>query len=91
MIPFPGTPKGVLLSHHNIVSAMLAYTTLDTDYSNDVYMAFLPLAHVLEFIAGSFIIFCLRQLLVDLRPIDSSLFQRACACCMACPLAIHLL
>lgn len=47
-----GPPKGVMLSHHNIVSSMLAYTTLDKDYANDVYMAFLPLAHVLELIAG---------------------------------------
>lgn len=32
---------------------MLAYTNVATIYENDIYMAFLPLAHVLELIAES--------------------------------------
>ena len=48
-----GPPKGVLMSHQNVMSAMLAYTNVPTIYENDVFMAFLPLAHVLELIAES--------------------------------------
>lgn len=42
------------MSHQNIVNAMLSYTDVGPLYKNDVYMAFLPLAHVLEFISGTF-------------------------------------
>lgn len=48
-----GPPKGVLMSHQNVISSMLAYTNVATIYENDVYMAYLPLAHVLELIAES--------------------------------------
>ncbi|XP_046646817.1 long-chain-fatty-acid--CoA ligase 4-like [Daphnia pulicaria] len=48
-----GAPKGVIMSHQNIVNAMLSYTDVGPLYKNDVYMAFLPLAHVLEFISES--------------------------------------
>lgn len=41
-----------MLSHRNILSAMLANTTVNTADYKDIYMAFLPLAHVLELIAG---------------------------------------
>lgn len=41
------------MSHRNVMSAMLAYTNVATIYENDVYMAYLPLAHVLELIAES--------------------------------------
>jgi len=46
-----GPPKGVLMTHANVMSSMLAYTNVATIYENDVYMAYLPLAHVLELIA----------------------------------------
>jgi len=46
-----GPPKGVLMSHQNVMSSMLAYTNVGTIYENDIYMAYLPLAHVLELIA----------------------------------------
>jgi long-chain acyl-CoA synthetase len=48
-----GAPKGVIMSHQNIVNAMLSYTDVGPLYKNDVYMAFLPLAIVLEFISGT--------------------------------------
>lgn len=41
------------MSHQNIVNAMLGYTNVTTFYENDVYMAYLPLAHVLELISGT--------------------------------------
>ena len=44
-----GTPKGVLLTHRNISTAMLAFSdALGEVYDTDVYIGFLPLAHVLE-------------------------------------------
>ncbi|KAK4685986.1 long-chain acyl-CoA synthetase, partial [Tremellales sp. Uapishka_1] len=47
-----GTPKGVLLSHANVVAAIgsvwnLLYEILEP---SDSYLAFLPLAHILEFV-----------------------------------------
>lgn len=42
------------MSHENVMSSMLAYTNVATIYESDVYMAYLPLAHVLELIAGYF-------------------------------------
>ena len=31
-----GPPKGVLISHQNLMSAMLAYTSVPTIYENDI-------------------------------------------------------
>jgi len=49
-----GVPKGVMLSHHNLVSSMGSLCNI-TDFrpSKDRYIAFLPLAHVLELLAES--------------------------------------
>ncbi|CAO3618765.1 unnamed protein product [Cunninghamella blakesleeana] len=46
-----GNPKGVMLSHKNIVAAIAGCNTLlgRLVSSNDSMMAYLPLAHVLEF------------------------------------------
>jgi long-chain acyl-CoA synthetase len=44
-----GVPKGVLLTHRNISTAMLAFSdALGDVYDTDVYIGYLPLAHVLE-------------------------------------------
>lgn len=56
-----GPPKGVIMSHQNIVNSMLGYTNVTTFYENDVYMAYLPLAHVLELISGTALIFAKRK------------------------------
>lgn len=52
-----GPPKGVQMTHENVMSSMLGYTTVAEIYDSDVYMAYLPLAHVLEFIGGSSFVF----------------------------------
>ncbi|KAH6601899.1 hypothetical protein BASA61_001699 [Batrachochytrium salamandrivorans] len=46
-----GNPKGVMLTHANIVAAMTAAVKSQEGHLNDeeVYLAYLPLAHVLEF------------------------------------------
>ncbi|CAF3068503.1 unnamed protein product [Rotaria socialis] len=46
-----GTPKGVLIKHENIVAAMTGQKERVfpmVDVENDVYIAYLPLAHILE-------------------------------------------
>lgn len=58
-----GTPKGVVLTHSNIVSAFKSVLNFlfvalsgKTDLDNEVYIAFLPLAHILEFLAENVIL-----------------------------------
>merc|ERR1719150_1317987 len=53
-----GKPKGVLLSHHNLVCAMGSLCNIvEFNSEKDKYIAFLPLAHVLELLAESSCIF----------------------------------
>jgi long-chain acyl-CoA synthetase len=47
-----GMPKGVMMSHANIVATVAGVSTVIPNLSkNDVYLAYLPLAHVLELAA----------------------------------------
>jgi long-chain acyl-CoA synthetase len=49
-----GMPKGVMMSHKNIVATIAGLTPSVPDLcTNDVYLAYLPLAHVLELTAES--------------------------------------
>ncbi|MCB9448463.1 MAG: long-chain fatty acid--CoA ligase [Flavobacteriales bacterium] len=43
-----GNPKGVMLSHHNIMSNMITCQPLCTVEPGDVVLSFLPLCHVFE-------------------------------------------
>lgn len=47
-----GTPKGVLLTNGNVVAAIGSVVKLLYEYlsPSDTYLAFLPLAHILEFV-----------------------------------------
>ncbi|KAK7067881.1 Long-chain-fatty-acid--CoA ligase 4, partial [Halocaridina rubra] len=51
-----GTPKGVIMSHHNLVNAILGYAVGFEAMESDVYLAYLPLAHVLELMAEAMMI-----------------------------------
>ena len=54
-----GGPKGVVLTHHNLVSTLTSFLyELDaiTPRDTDLYIAYLPLAHVLELIGESMMI-----------------------------------
>ncbi|CAN0927281.1 Long chain acyl-CoA synthetase 8 [Linum grandiflorum] len=52
-----GLPKGVMITHGNIVSTVAAVMTVIPNLgSNDVYLAYLPLAHVLELAAESLMV-----------------------------------
>ncbi|XP_011881696.1 PREDICTED: long-chain-fatty-acid--CoA ligase 4 isoform X1 [Vollenhovia emeryi] len=48
-----GVPKGVLLSHKNIISTLKAFCDAVEIRSDDVFLGFLPLAHVFELLAES--------------------------------------
>ncbi|XP_015436421.1 PREDICTED: long-chain-fatty-acid--CoA ligase 4 isoform X3 [Dufourea novaeangliae] len=48
-----GVPKGVLLSHGNIISTLKAYCDAVEIKPDDVFLGFLPLAHVFELLAES--------------------------------------
>lgn len=48
-----GVPKGVLLSHKNILSTLKAFCDAVEIRPDDVFLGFLPLAHVFELLAES--------------------------------------
>ncbi|XP_042054102.1 long chain acyl-CoA synthetase 6, peroxisomal-like isoform X1 [Salvia splendens] len=43
-----GTPKGVVLSHGNLISSAAGMTLSIKFYSSDIYISYLPLAHIYE-------------------------------------------
>ncbi|KAJ3082478.1 long-chain fatty acid-CoA ligase [Quaeritorhiza haematococci] len=55
-----GNPKGVVLTHKNIIAAVGgAYKIIEKEVSkSDVYLAYLPLAHILEFLVENSAVFC---------------------------------
>ena len=75
------------MSHQNIVNGMLGYTDVTSFYENDVYMAYLPLAHVLELISGTQIFLEFRTFVILLQIFV--LIQRAFGCCLEFQLAIR--
>lgn len=50
-----GKPKGVMLSHKNILTNAYAALQCGKFYSEDVFLSFLPLSHTLERTAGCFL------------------------------------
>jgi len=49
-----GTPKGVMLSHGNIISNLYAVKELQDNIFDERFLSFLPLSHILERMAGHF-------------------------------------
>jgi len=45
-----GTPKGVILAHENLIATSTSIMFLE-DFRQDMYIAYLPLAHVLELLS----------------------------------------
>jgi long-chain acyl-CoA synthetase len=50
-----GRPKGVMLSHHNMMSVAHGGLTLLDCYQEDIFLSFLPLSHTLERTAGYYL------------------------------------
>lgn len=53
-----GVPKGVLLSHSNMIATLKAFSDAVEIYPNDVFMGYLPLAHVFELLVESVCLMC---------------------------------
>jgi long-chain acyl-CoA synthetase len=49
-----GTPKGVMLTHHNILSVLVDMPEVLPLDHNDIFLSFLPLSHVFERVAGEY-------------------------------------
>ena len=50
-----GRPKGVMLSHYNILSIAYSATTMTHFYAEDTFLSFLPLSHTLERTGGYYL------------------------------------
>ncbi|MAT64559.1 MAG: long-chain fatty acid--CoA ligase [Gammaproteobacteria bacterium] len=50
-----GRPKGVMLSHHNMLSVAHAVLTMIDVYQEDEFVSFLPLSHTLERTGGYYL------------------------------------
>jgi len=50
-----GRPKGVMLSHHNMLSIAHAALTMIDCYQQDIFLSFLPLSHTLERTGGYYL------------------------------------
>jgi long-chain acyl-CoA synthetase len=50
-----GRPKGVMLTHHNILTNAHAVLTLIDVYGEDLFLSFLPLSHMLERTGGYYL------------------------------------
>jgi long-chain acyl-CoA synthetase len=46
-----GVPKGVMITHSNVIASLTGIQDMVNINSNDVYLGYLPLAHILELIA----------------------------------------
>ncbi|XP_010025189.2 long chain acyl-CoA synthetase 7, peroxisomal isoform X1 [Eucalyptus grandis] len=43
-----GTPKGVVLTHGNLIANVAGYSETTNFFSSDIYLSYLPLAHIYE-------------------------------------------
>ncbi|XP_078436220.1 long chain acyl-CoA synthetase 6, peroxisomal-like isoform X2 [Wolffia australiana] len=43
-----GTPKGVVLTHKNMIASVAGFNTNVPFYTSDIYISYLPLAHIYE-------------------------------------------
>ena len=57
-----GTPKGVMLTHKNLVSNIKATIEMQQFNNNETFLSFLPLSHVFERMTGHFSAFSIVRL-----------------------------
>ncbi|KAJ9583261.1 hypothetical protein L9F63_022394 [Diploptera punctata] len=53
-----GVPKGVVLTHRNMMGTLKAFSDAVVIYHDDVFLGYLPLAHVFELLAESVCLLC---------------------------------
>lgn len=68
-----GRPKGVMLSHRNILTNAEAIGGTVPAYSNDVFLSFLPLSHMLERTGGYYYPMMVGSEVVFARSVESLL------------------
>ena len=56
-----GTPKGVMLTHENLIANIVAVEKVQPNIKNETFLSFLPLSHVLERMGGHFFAFYLNS------------------------------
>lgn len=66
-----GPPKGVILTHDNILSAIRGATTALEIYPGDVCLSFLPLSHVFERVDGYYLMLLRRAIIAYAESIDT--------------------
>lgn len=66
-----GVPKGVMLTHRNIVSNVLAAAEAIPFTKEDVFLSFLPLCHIFERMAGFYTAFAAGGMVVYAESIES--------------------
>ena len=66
-----GRPKGVMLSHGNILANVEAISRIVPGYPEDVYLSFLPLSHMLERTVGYYYPMCAGSQVVFARSIKA--------------------
>ncbi|MGW5837926.1 AMP-dependent synthetase/ligase [Methylorubrum extorquens] len=66
-----GAPKGVMLSHRNLLSVARAVLARNPGSEADVFLSYLPLAHIFERVVGSLIPLMLGAKVVFARSIET--------------------
>ncbi len=66
-----GPPKGVMLSHNNILSNVLAASKVLPLQPGETFLSFLPLSHVFERTAGHFLPICFGSTVAYAESIDT--------------------
>ena len=65
-----GNPKGVMLSHYNILWNAASAASCEAFYSSDVFLSFLPLSHTFERTAGYYLAMLAGATVAYTRSID---------------------
>lgn len=66
-----GTPKGVMLSHGNLISNLKEVIKLQKNLGDEKFLSFLPLSHVLERMAGHFFALSCNSIIYYAENIDT--------------------
>lgn len=66
-----GTPKGVMLSHRNLLSVARAVLARNPGSEADVFLSYLPLAHIFERVVGCYVPLMLGAKVVFARSVET--------------------